>query len=260
MFDARAAGRELVPARWIEARNIRWTITDLDLSPDGRFLAYSSIGSSSSANVCSIAGDSEQHERLAMYSQGESFAVYSVRWGGQREVVAGCNDCHLRAFDLERQTTTLDVNAHEDDVNACSIADGAFQSSVVVTGSDDATIKVWDRRMLGISGAAASPQGVLVGHTEGITFLSAKGDGRYMLSNSKDQSAKLWDLRALRSPAQAAVLAPVPRRHRVWDYRRSEYPNVPGHNADGTPWPTPHHRHPDDTSLMTYRGHKASPL
>lgn len=49
-----------------------------------------------------------------------------------------------------------------------------------------------DRRSLGSS---QKPSGVLVGHTEGITYVSAKGDGRYVISNGKDQSMRLWDLR-----------------------------------------------------------------
>jgi hypothetical protein len=39
------------------------------------------------------------------------------------------------------------------------------------------------------------PSGVLVGHLEGITYVASKGDGRYCLSNSKDQTMKLWDIR-----------------------------------------------------------------
>ena len=42
-----------------------------------------------------------------------------------------------------------------------------------------------------------SPKGVLVGHTEGLTHLHSRGDGRHVLSNAKDQTAKLWDLRAV---------------------------------------------------------------
>lgn len=56
-----------------------------------------------------------------------------------------------------------------------------------------------DRRSLG---ASQRPSGVLVGHTEGITYVSAKGDGRYVVSNGKDQSARLWDLRKMRSSAE----------------------------------------------------------
>lgn len=53
-----------------------------------------------------------------------------------------------------------------------------------------------DRRSLG---ASQKPSGVLIGHTEGITYVSAKGDGRYVISNGKDQALRLWDLRKMRS-------------------------------------------------------------
>lgn len=48
-----------------------------------------------------------------------------------------------------------------------------------------------DRRSL----RGDTPAGVLVGHTEGLTYVASKGDGRYCVSNGKDQSMKLWDLR-----------------------------------------------------------------
>jgi len=38
-----------------------------------------------------------------------------------------------------------------------------------------------------------------MGHTEGVTYVSAKGDGRYIISNGKDQALRLWDLRKMRS-------------------------------------------------------------
>lgn len=50
-------------------------------------------------------------------------------------------------------------------------------------------------------GASRKPSGVLVGHTEGITYVSAKGDGRYVISNGKDQAVRLWDLRKMHSSA-----------------------------------------------------------
>ncbi len=39
--------------------------------------------------------------------------------------------------------------------------------------------------------------GVFMGHTEGLTYVDSKGDGRYVLSNAKDQTMKLWDLRKM---------------------------------------------------------------
>lgn len=67
---------------------------------------------------------------------------------------------------------------------------------MLVSASDDTSLKIWDRRSLGSS---QKPSGVLIGHTEGITYVSAKGDGRYVVSNGKDQTARLWDLRYMRS-------------------------------------------------------------
>lgn len=95
-------------------------------------------------------------------------------------------------YDLESQRTILRVDAHSDDVNAVAFADSS-SSNLLLSGSDDSFIKVWDRRSL--SGQRAS--GTLVGHTEGITFVQPKGDGRYCLSNGKDQATKLWDLRMM---------------------------------------------------------------
>lgn len=57
-------------------------------------------------------------------------------------------------------------------------------------------IQVWDRRCFVAKGRAA---GVLTGHLEGITFVDSRGDGRYFISNGKDQSIKLWDIRKMSS-------------------------------------------------------------
>lgn len=51
----------------------------------------------------------------------------------------------------------------------------------------DCLCKVWDRRAL----KGGKPVGVLVGHLEGITHVSSKRDGRYLITNSKDQSIKV---------------------------------------------------------------------
>lgn len=45
------------------------------------------------------------------------------------------------------------------------------------------------------------------------------GDGRHLLSNAKDQTAKLWDLRRMLSAAQHARLPPARTPNFEWDYR-----------------------------------------
>jgi WD repeat-containing protein 23 len=112
-----------------------------------------------------------------------------------------------------RRTTR--IVAHEDDVNSCCWADSA-SGNVLISASDDSFLKVWDRRSLG---ARAKPAGVLVGHTEGITYVSPKGDGRYVISNGKDQTMRLWDLRKMRSHGEWAALAPTKYGVPDYDYR-----------------------------------------
>jgi DDB1- and CUL4-associated factor 11 len=72
-----------------------------------------------------------------------------------------------------------------------------MQSHIILSLTCSTLIR--DRRSLG---ASRKPSGVLVGHTEGITYVSAKGDGRYVISNGKDQALRLWDLRKMRSSSE----------------------------------------------------------
>ena len=118
-------------------------------------------------------------------------------------------------YDIDAQRRSLSVLGHADDgelllfrsvlscpdrsfrslvVNAVCFADES-STNILVSGSDDGYVKVWDRRSL----SSSTPSGVLVGATEGITYTSPKGDGRYIVVNSKDQAARLYDLRKMRS-------------------------------------------------------------
>ena len=64
--------------------------------------------------------------------------------------------------------------------------------------------------------------GVFIGHTEGLTYVDSKGDGRYVLSNGKDQTMKLWDLRKMMSPEKASEINP--RKYtQGFDYRFMNY-------------------------------------
>ncbi len=71
------------------------------------------------------------------------------------------------------------------------------------------------------AGRHSRPSGVLVGHSEGITYVTSKGDNRYLASNGKDQRMLLWDLRMMRSNKDYEKL---PRYQRSdFDYRSERY-------------------------------------
>ncbi|XP_077240602.1 LEC14B homolog [Tasmannia lanceolata] len=228
----------------ILARNLNWTVTDTSLSPDQRYLAYASltpmvhIVDVGTASVESHANINEIHEGLDFSPDGDedSFGIFSVKFSTDgRELVAGTNDHSIYVYDLVANKLTLRISAHSSDVNTVSFADET--GHLIYSGSDDNSCKVWDRRCFIAKGR---PSGVMMGHLEGITFLDSRGDGRYFISNGKDQTIKLWDIRKMSSNAK-----PSPSfANYDWDYRSNDYPS---HAKD---W-----KHPCDQSLATYRGH-----
>jgi WD40 repeat protein len=87
----------------------------------------------------------------------------------------------------------------------------------------------------------------------GITYLDSRGDGHHLLSNAKDQTAKLWDLRsglrgvsaAAAAEQHAAAASPPPAALRNFDYRWMSYPR------SARRW-----RHGADASAVTFTGHE----
>lgn len=224
-----------------------WTLTDASLSPDNKWLAYTSIQS----NVCLAPTDpndtgdpytlnlSDHGARGSLW--GDSFGIWSIRFSGDgRELVAGTNAHSIIVYDIESRQVLHHIKGHDDDVNAVCFADKS-SPHILYSGSDDTTIKVWDRRSMGDGREA----GAFVGHIEGLTYIDSKDDGRYLLSNGKDQTMKLWDLKMMYSSTQFENKNP--RQHTSYsefDYRWSKF-----NDSDWFP-------HPDDNSVVTFRGHK----
>ncbi|RMZ72138.1 wd repeat [Pyrenophora seminiperda CCB06] len=241
------------PYDWKYYKTVRyhggqWTITDASLSPDNRFLAYSSIRSVVSLAHTDPDNDSEPHllDFNEMGSRNPNprgfsshFGIWSIRFSGDgREIVAGTGDNSVYVYDIERRQSVLRIRGHQDDVNAVCFGD-TQSPHILYSGSDDTTLKVWDRRSMGDGREA----GVFLGHTEGLTYVDSKGDGRYVLSNGKDQTAKLWDLRKMMSKEKADTIDPNKYTTR-FEYRSSSYD------------PKDYSPHPHDCSLVTFRGHK----
>jgi WD repeat-containing protein 23 len=231
----------------------QWTLTDASLSPDNRYLAYTSIRST----VClaptdpndlgdpyvldmSDNGIGPPHSLGYHARYGRSFGIWSIRYSCDgRELVAGTTGGYILVYDIESRRSLHRIYGHSGDVNAVCFADSS-SPHILYSGSDDTTLKVWDTRSMGDSRAA----GAFVGHIEGLTYIDSKGDGRYILSNGKDQSMKLWDLRMVMSPKDFGRVKPRSQSVQPrFDYRMGRY--------DEDDW----YRHPNDNSLVTYRGH-----
>ncbi|KAI4469449.1 ddb1- and cul4-associated factor 11 [Holotrichia oblita] len=220
--------------RTIHARDVGWSIIDVAFSPDQEHFVYSTWSTA-------FNGDPEKQIPLCLVNTSRRFCIFSVAFSSDgREILGGANDGFLYIYDSQRNERTLQIQAHDYDINSVAFADDS--SHIIYSGGDDGLLKVWDRRMLGEEGNP-TPVGVLAGHRDGITFIHPRGDSRYLISNSKDQSIKLWDVRVFssQSAAQNTLRAVY---EQTWDYR-----------WQGVPTKCVKDKLDGDTSIMTYRGH-----
>ncbi|VAH01529.1 unnamed protein product [Triticum turgidum subsp. durum] len=163
-----------------------------------------------------------------------SFGIFSIKFSKDgHELVVGNSNESICIYDLGANKVTERIHAHVADVNAVTFADES--SDVLYSGSDDSLCKVWDRRCH----KSAKPVGVLAGHLDGVTFIDSRGDGHYFISNCKDQTIKLWDIRKLSSATKDCT----PKAYE-WDYRWMTYPSEARFL-----------KHSYDQSLATFRGH-----
>ncbi|XP_058815307.1 DDB1- and CUL4-associated factor 11 [Topomyia yanbarensis] len=242
VFDATTSRYPLI--RQIEAKNVSWSILDIDFSPDGEHFVYSTWADALFVSRMHDMATDDIH-CLYLRSDSQKFGVFTVAYSNcGKQILAGANDGCLYAYDLvgNRRVLMVPVAAEKHDVNAVGFVDET--SNIFYSGSDNGIIKLWDRRCL--NEVNPEPAGVLVGHVDGITYIDSRNDGRYIISNSKDQSIKLWDLRVF-SPPDAEMKVRDHLCFANWDYRWDEVPKRfynPNKALEG------------DTSVMTYRGHR----
>ncbi|KAK8283287.1 hypothetical protein V6Z11_D08G080900 [Gossypium hirsutum] len=207
----------------ILAKSLLWTVTDTSLSPDQRHLVYTSMSpivhivNVRSATRESLANITEVHEGLDFSAAdgGYSFGIFSVKFSTDgRELVAGSSDDSIYIYDLEANKLSLLIAAHLADVNTVTFADES--GNLIYSGSDDNLCKVWGRRCF-------------------VAKDKPAGDGRYFISNGKDQTIKLWDTRKMSSNTSWNY---------DWDYRWMDYPPQ-ARNL----------KHPSDQSIATYKVH-----
>ncbi|KAI1788787.1 WD40 repeat-like protein [Ganoderma leucocontextum] len=263
--DGHATTMEVI--KTIQAAPGRWTITDSHLSPDNQRMIYASV--SSTVHMTSTLDASTEQTPISFndpapargrrgwdWDDDNEYDIWSCKFSadGNEVIAGGCrmifgmfalvcprspiNDSSV--YDLIADRRTVKISGHTNDVNSCCWADTA-SGNVLISASDDTFVKVWDRRSLA---ETRKPSGVLIGHTEGITYVSAKGDGRYVISNGKDQILRLWDLRMMRSNADFEAVA-------------HEHYGIPRFDYRGENYPRPKiKQHPLDCSVMKYTGHE----
>ncbi|CAK9798391.1 DDB1- and CUL4-associated factor 11 [Anthophora quadrimaculata] len=231
---------QFVEFKKIPARDVGWSILDTAFSPDGNYIVYSSW--SECLYLCPVYGDSSVQETLSLCPEHRRFCVFSLVFSSDgREILGGANDGYLYIYNRECHQRAFRIEGHDNDVNTVAFADNTSQ--ILYSAGDDGLCKVWDRRTL--NETDPHPVGILAGHMDGITYIDPRGDGRHLITNSKDQTIKLWDVRAF-SDHNGEQNTRKAVGNRNWDYRWQRVPNrlyKARNMLEG------------DTSIMTYRGH-----
>eukprot|EP01084_Bolivina_argentea_P239435 402447_1 len=176
-----------------------------------RWVAYSTW--SHCVHLCNTSGPHEIHEPHNFLPGDNLVGLFSIQFSPRStHILGGGSDHFVYLYSLEQKKVVLRMKQHMGDVNATAYLDETGQT--FTSGSDDSLINVWDER-----DGSMKAVGTLIGHGSGITCLSAKGDGRYIISNSKDQSLKLWDVRRMSDNSGVEVRKARKRAYK-FDYRR----------------------------------------
>ncbi|XP_074325041.1 LEC14B homolog [Apium graveolens] len=241
---------------WNVRNNIRirgFPVCDTSLSPDKRFLVYANMShflhivNVESATMESDPNIREIHKGLNFAAAGDptrhfnANLISSVKFSTDgRELVAGSSNSSIYVYDLGENRLSVHVGAHRSPVSTVCFADESGQ--IIYSGGEEGLCKVWDRRILTYEQAS----GILVGHVDGVSFIDSRGDSCHLISNARDHSIKLWDIRKMSSNitenAYKKRKIPLCDIHKV---HRSSQGRI-----------MRNFRHPYDISLATYRGHE----
>ncbi|EJD75284.1 hypothetical protein LOAG_17541 [Loa loa] len=231
------------PTNHYSVPDIGWSILDLTANSVGSQIAYSTWSDSIHYAAVDTLSDHLHWDTFfgteMPPSRSSRFAYFSLRYNmDDRYLIAGGSDGFIYMFSCAQPYFQM-FPAHQDDVNA--ICCSKINPHIFCSGSDDGLCKMWDTRLVGSTNL---PVGVFAGHRDGITYIDCHGNDRYILTNSKDQTVKIWDLRRFSSSDAEKVTLNAVRRQR-WDYRYQQIPpvfqSVGPLQGDG--------------SLLTFRGH-----
>lgn len=124
----------------------------------------------------------------ANYAQlnGSKAAVLSLQWSNDsRTLYSACADGEVSTWDVHTGTRSRRHTGHDDIVNTID----AYKrgTEILVSGSDDATIGLWDPRQKGA-----------IDHLESeysVTAVSFNDSGNQIFSGGLDNEIQIWDIR-----------------------------------------------------------------
>jgi len=165
-----------------------WVMT-CAYSPSGNMVACGGLD-----NLCSVyklpAGQKDSSAQQKTYGELAQHEGYlsCCRFIRDDEIVTSSGDSTCILWDVETKTPKAIFNDHTGDVMSVSIFDSM---DMFVSGSCDATAKLWDHRQHGKNCVKTFP-----GHESDINSVQFFPDGNAFGTGSDDSSCRLFDIRA----------------------------------------------------------------
>lgn len=180
-----------------------------------------------SVYIMSVNGSDDDCQWIDVNETSSSrVAIFSLRFsptgdkiiGGSNYATVVVGDVATRATQILRTHRTPDT-----DVNAVSYVHDK-DPNIIIAGCDDGLLKVYDLRTSFRTRNLSKSVISFIGHYDGITYIDPRNDGYHVLTNSKDQSIKIWDMRQPSNMRNRGCA----RQHQLsmtkWDYRWDRVP------------------------------------
>ncbi|KAL9548054.1 hypothetical protein MBANPS3_005867 [Mucor bainieri] len=160
--------------------------------------------------------------------KGHTNAVMEIHWSRDSNQIFSCSaDKTVGIFDVKAGTRTRRWRGHTGIVNSCQVARRGAE--LVVSGSDDCTVKIWDSRTkeavntfendYQVTSVCFSDAGDMIysagldndikvwdvrknqlaytmkGHMDTVSGMALSPDGNNLLTNSMDNTVRIWDIK-----------------------------------------------------------------
>lgn len=153
-------------------------------------------------------------------------AIFSLRYSPTGDkIIGGSNNAMIIVTDIRTRNTQI-LRTHRmpgTDVNCVSFLHDK-DPNVIVAGCDDGLLKVYDLRTSFRSRELSKSVASFIGHFDGVTYIDSRNDGYHVLSNSKDQSIKIWDMRQPSNLRNRSRARQQQLDLAMWDYRWNRVP------------------------------------
>ncbi len=160
------------------------SVLSVAFSPDGKWLAAGE--SNGSIQIWEIA-----NSRKLMTLHHHTSWVWSVVFAPhphdpeQQILVSVSDDYQVKLWDLQTGSLLRTLLGHQRSVNALALSP---DMRWIATGSQDATIRLWDLQQLD------QPPRILAGHSQRVWSVAFSPTGQMFASASEDHTVKLWNL------------------------------------------------------------------